>query len=417
MKLFTQYNRINLLATIIIFLLSSCAFYALLRYILIDQVDESLRIEQREVQDYIARYNRLPEPVQVKDQATQFSTADNHPVKKHFKTVKLYDTFEKENHPFRQYTFNVKVNNQQYQATVSKSLEGTDDLTKAIIFITLGTLLLILVASTIINRIVLKKLWQPFYNTLAVMHGFKLGQKEELHFPETNIAEFSFMSNVLEQTTRKAEQDYLLLKEFTENASHELQTPLAIIQSKLDLLIQDEQLSQQQSQAALAAFEAIQKLSRLNQSLLLLAKIGNRQFEQTSDVNLKEKIEEKLLQLEDLIQSNELTVSAQLENSSIQMNAALADILLNNLFSNSIRHNKKGGGIGIRLQPGQLVVSNTGAEQALDPIRLFTRFYKGSSAGSQNGLGLSIAHQICEVSGCHLSYHYENGLHQFRITW
>jgi signal transduction histidine kinase len=417
MKLFTRYNRINLLATVVIFLLSSGAFYVLLRFVLIDQVDGSLKIEQREILEYVNRYNRLPEPVQVKNQATQFRpTPQQVSDKQRYRTLQLFDPFEKEQRPFRQLNFSVQAGGQWYEATVSKSLEGTDKLTRAIILITLGTLLLILVAGMVINRMVLKKLWQPFYQTLSVMQGFQLGQKKQLQFPQTGITEFRLMAEVLEQTTGKAEQDYRLLKEFTENASHELQTPLAVIQSKLDLLIQDEQLSQQQSQAALAAYDAIQKLARLNQSLLLLAKIENRQFEQTTPVHLKEKITEKLQQLEELVQSNALTLTVQLEEAVIQMNADLADILLNNLLSNSIRHNKKGGHILLQLQARALTISNTGAAAALDPLRLFTRFYKGSSSGS-HGLGLSIAQQICQVSGCRLSYDYTNGLHRFRLQW
>ncbi|NJE06811.1 sensor histidine kinase, partial [Thermococcus sp. M36] len=147
----------------------------------------------------------------------------------------------------------------------------------------------------------------------------------------------------------KAQQDFNSLKQFTENASHELQTPLAIIRTKFDLLIQAETLTQQQIEALQSANDALQRLSNLNKSLLLLTKIENKQFEEKVTINLKELIENKLIQLSELIQNKNIHVTYSLEEITINMNSDLAEILLNNLLVNAIKHNVPNGEIIINL--------------------------------------------------------------------
>jgi signal transduction histidine kinase len=164
----------------------------------------------------------------------------------------------------------------------------------SILLISLATIFVIMAASLIINRVVLKRLWQPFYRSLDILKNFRVDKKQTMDFPSNQIDEFEFMNQTIQKTTNQAQQEYSLLKEFTENASHEMQTPLAIIRSKLDLLIQDENLSEDQSKTMQSAYSAIERLSRLNQSLLLLAKIENNQYAETTRINLTDKITEKL---------------------------------------------------------------------------------------------------------------------------
>ena len=419
MKLFTKYNRINVFATVGIFLLASVAFYFLLRYIIIDQVDQDLRIEENEIETSVKTFHKLPIIIPVHDQYTIFTSISSPSLrKKEFATLKKYVEHEHEDILVRQIAFDINVESQWYHVTVSKSLEGTEDLIQSIIVITICTILLILVVTLLINRIVLKRLWHPFYDTLKRIGDFKLGSKQQLDFSTTNIEEFDLMNGTLRQSIGKAEQDYLLLREFTENASHELQTPLAIIRSKLDLLIQEENLSQQQSDAVQGAYDAIQRLTRINQSLLLLAKIENRQFAETVSIDLKEIIEQKLKQLHELWQSRQITVSDNLQKANIFINPMLADILFNNLLGNAIKHNIENGSIDIKTSQGYFEIKNTGQSQSLDPARLFSRFYKSNTSAENHGLGLSIIKQICEVSGCVIEYSFEaDNMHSFIIRW
>ena len=413
MKLFAKYTRINLLTTIIIFLLSATAFYFVIRYILINQVDNDLRIEEREIETYVHEHGVLPEPIPVKDQKISYALVDREFLKRKFTT----EHFEGEGDSFRVLHFGITAGEKMYIATVAKSLEGTDDLTRSILLISLATILVILVTSLVINRVLLKKLWQPFYTSLDILKNFRVDKKQSLNFPSTQIDEFTFMNQTIGKTTNQAQQEYSLLKEFTENASHEMQTPLAIIRSKLDLLIQDENLSEDQSKTMQSAYTAIEKLSRLNQSLLLLAKIENNQYADTSRINLKDRIAEKLDAFHELWQNQNISVTFSLKDATVNLNTELADILLNNLFSNATRHNFSNGTIVVALEEKQLKISNSSHENELNSRQMFLRFFSQDRKSRYNGLGLSIIKQICDVSGISIQYLFSGNEHRFILTW
>jgi len=414
-KLFTKYNRINLLATIVIFLLASVTFYIAIRYILIDQVDQDLSIEQHEIETYVKEHNVLPEPIPVKDQKIAYATATQVLTKRKFKTIDIVDRDDEKN-PYRTLQFGIVASGKIYTVSVSKSLAGTDDLITSILLISSITILAMLIASVVINRLLLKRLWKPFYESLNTMKKFKLDKRQALDFTSNGVEEFTVMNETLRHATEQAQRDYLLLKEFTENASHEMQTPLAIIRSKLDLLIQ-ENLSEIQSKNVQPVYEAIEKLSRLTQSLLFLAKIENNQFSQTSSIDLKEKIEQKILAFNELWQNQNISVSTSLHPAHVNMNNELADTLLNNLFSNATRHNFPNGFIRVKLNGKQLTIVNSSMQKKLSDQRIFSRFYKQAEGSANNGLGLSIVKHICDVSGFAIHYAFNEQQHSFTVDW
>lgn len=417
MKLFTKYSRINVLAMILIFLVSSLAFYFLLNYVLIKQLDEDLKIEQSEITNYAEKYSRLPENTSVKDQVIEYEPTGKLIPPKKIITTRSLQGQNIENEPFRQLQFGVFADQQWYRVTVSKSLEETDDLIRSILVISIFTILAILIASFIINRLVLKRIWKPFYHSLDSVKQFKVSGNQQLQFPTATIDEFNFMNQTLEGITTKAQLDYLSLKTFSENASHEIQTPIAIIRSKLDLLIQDEQLTEEHSQILLGAYKAIEKLTRLNQSLLLMARIENRQYEEVQTIDLSAMLQEKLNEFNELWESHLVNVQTSLKKCRIKMNPYLADILLNNLLSNATKHNFAGGKIRIELDENKLLILNTSYDPMLDKSKLFERFYKPSTGNDHNGLGLSIIKQICDVSGFKIDYEFADDKHGFTIIF
>ncbi|PZF71055.1 sensor histidine kinase [Taibaiella soli] len=417
MKLFTKYNRVNLLATTIIFLLASIAFSVLITYVLVSQLDENLDIERHEIKNYIEKYNRLPETIPVKDQYTSYVLTNDPPKKKKFATIRAYVAESHEYEMQRAVVFPITVNGQSYSVTVAKSMEGTDDMIRSVIAITLITICTILVVSFLTNRILLRKLWQPFYGTVDKLKNYRIGRLEKIEFPQTDIDEFSLLNSTLESATGKANEDYLLLKAFTENASHELQTPIAVIRSKLDVLIQDEQLTETQSSLVEEAYEHIRKITKLNQSLLLLAKIENRQFMEITAVALQPLIIAKLKQFKELLRHKGIDVIVDLQEATVNMDPYLADVLLNNLLSNAIRHNAANGSIKITLAPHELSMGNSGVDHALDNSQLFVRFSKTSNAAEYNGLGLSIIKEICAVNNYSIGYSFRERLHTFTLNW
>lgn len=418
MKLFTRYNRITMMVMVLLFLLSGICYYFLINYVLIHELDEALDEYKVRIEKYIEKENQLP-PISILDETHVSYSKLNEPIQYDDRpeTTLLSELPENHPHHYRQRTYSQKVNNDYYRITLAKPIEGTKLLTRTVVGITIAMLLIVIVSIIILNTVLLRRLWQPFYLTLTSMKTFKLGKKKIPDFPITDIEEFSYMNTLLKDTITGAENDYRILKEFTENASHELQTPLAIIRSKLDLIIQEEGLSDKQTEALGSIYSGIKRLTKLNQSLLLLAKIENHQFTETSIVNLEEKVKEKLSQFQEFWENNEIEYKAELQPAYIQSNPELIDILLNNLIGNAGRHNKEAGTIVVKLQANELIIANTGSFKPLDHERLFRRFYKEAQHSQHNGLGLSIVKQICDQLGIDIRYEFLQSRHQFTLKW
>jgi signal transduction histidine kinase len=233
---------------------------------------------------------------------------------------------------------------------------------------------------------------------------------------DTNIDEFRELNTAVADMAGQAKLDYKDLKIFTENASHELLTPIAVINSKLDSLIQTENFSERQSKLLTDLYGAVSRLNRLNQSLLLLAKIENKLLHERVKMNLKTLVEEKLSQFEEIFPEKNIKVKAVLHDKEIYANPYLAEVLLNNLVNNAIRHNYQNGEIVIELDDEKLVVQNTGDEPELDSKKIFTRFHK-SSRSEGTGLGLTISKQICESYNFSLEYTFTGIYHTFTVRF
>ena len=416
MKLFTRYNRISMATMAGLFLIVGVVYYVLLSKVLVHEVDEALGKYEKQVHKYVSKNDSLPVFKNFEEVQVDYHVSGRYR-EKEIRQAVIYNHDDRKSETFRLIVFSQRVNGKWYEVTVAKPLEGTKLLTRTLVYSTLVLLLLMISISVLLNRVILKKLWSPFYASMNEMKGFKLGSQQEHVLPATNIEEFAMMNAILSQAIDGAKDDYRILKEFTENASHEIQTPLAIIRSKLDLVIQDESLSEGQSDSLKSAFSAVSRLTKLNQSLLLLAKIENQQFSVVEQIDLKEKLEEKLQQFNEFWAGNRIKINAYLEAASIRANPELIDILLNNLLSNAGRHNKEGGEISIRLSPAKLEITNTAKQDGLDTKRLFGRFYKESQYSKSNGLGLSIVKQICDQSGLNISYNFTDHLHTFALNW
>jgi signal transduction histidine kinase len=416
MKLFTKYNRINLIVMSFLFLITGVIYYVLISKVLVDEVDEALWKYEMRVKKYVDKNDALPVFKNFEEVLIKYRVTD-HMHDKKIRQVELYNIDDRITETFRQIVFTQQVGNKIYEVSIAKPLEGTKLLIRTIAYSTLAILLLIIIVSVLLNYLLLRKLWQPFYAAMKELKGFKLGNKRDPLLPVSDIDEFSLMNQSLSKAINSAKDDYRILKEFTENASHETQTPLAIIRSKLDLVIQDEGLSEGQTEALKSAYAAVSRLSKLNQSLLLLAKIENQQFTSLETIDLKERIEEKLHQFHEFWQATHISVKTTLSPANIYANAELIDILLNNLLSNAGRHNIQGGEIHIDLIPGKLEIANTAKSNGLDNVKIFSRFYKEAQHSRHNGLGLSIVKQICDHSDLDISYDFHSGQHHFIFRW
>lgn len=417
MKLLSKYNRINILITIGVVLVSSIAYYFILYFLLIHQLNHDLEIEEQEIRDYVVENSALPEASTYRDQQISFDTLANVPPR-NFSTERIYDNAEKETEAYRQLTFPITVNNRVYQAIVKKSQEGTEYLIKTIALITLMVIILLLLVLFIVNRFILGKIWMPFNATLEQMKQFNISSKNKLQLNRTDIDEFAELNKTASLMTEKVSNDYESLKSFTENASHEIQTPLAIIKMKLELLMQSENMNTVQVDCISALSEATDRLSRLNQSLLLLTKIDNSQFIENENVNISNVLSSFINNFEELAVSKNIVVKTSITPGVyLSMNKALAEAMISNIITNTIKHNYKNGNIEVNLDAAALSVSNTGKEPAIKTNELFERFKKDSALTDSLGLGLAIVKRICETYGFNIFYTYAASMHTIKINF
>lgn len=416
MKLLVKYNRVNIPITIIALLISSMGFYFIIHYALIHQLDKDLRIEQMEIVHYVKEKNVLPETSNYKDQKIEFHLTSNVFFKSKFSTEDVFNKRENESESYRTLEFLVTVNGSNYIAEVKKSQQETEDIVQLILMITLVVIIFLILILFIANRFLLARLWKPFHHTLEELKQFNLSSKNKLKLPLTDINEFKDLNETARSMTQKVSDDYELLKNFTENASHEIQTPLAIIKNKIELLSQSENLSNTQIHAIQSINDAASRLSKLNQSLLLLAKIENRQFRNTENVNLSFVINRCLENFEELNAIKNINIYKNIDDDIfIEMNESLAEILVSNIIINAIKHNCPGGTIKIELDAGSLAVSNTGIPPQIHTSELFERFKKDSLSSDSLGLGLSIVKTICDTYGFTVSYNYEKEMHLIKV--
>ncbi|MBV8251339.1 MAG: HAMP domain-containing histidine kinase [Chitinophaga sp.] len=417
MKLIVHYNRQNFLILTLLFIFSGISSYLLTKQVLLYELDESLESSMERAKAYVRVSRNLPSST-VYDNLRIVTTTTNKPIDSPY--ILYSGEYYPENnhwHLGRTLEFTVYLQGQLYNIKISKPLEGIRHITYAVVAITMAMILLLLAILAIINRFFISRLWKPFYETLYSLKNFRLSNRGTIEFKKSKIDEFRIMNEHLSMVTSNASKEYHLLKEFTENASHEFQTPLTIIRSKLDVLIQQENFTEEQVELLTDAYGAVTKLSALSHSLLLLTKIENNQFGPQQALNLQDVIQRKVSQFEEIWEDCQLSYQLQVHPATIQINPDLLDILLNNLFSNATRHNQPNGSIQIQLQDKFLRVSNTGIKVALDGEKVFSRFYKSTVNNHNNGLGLSIVRQICISSQISPYYEYAEEQHHFMLRW
>ncbi|MDB4920473.1 HAMP domain-containing sensor histidine kinase [Mucilaginibacter sp.] len=429
MKLLTKYNRVNLITIIIVMLITGIIYYQAISYILTGQNDKDLVVEEQEIFDYVKLNHHLPQTFESNDQQISFTPASPGSVKREFintiyfkkwgqddkyKFKKHKHRLEGEYESARGLISSVTAGNKYYKILIIESKVETEDLIRIIFAITIGVILLLLLILVVINRLILNRLWQPFYNIMSELRLFNIADSKQIPKLGNNIDEFKELNNVVIDMAARAKNDYQDLKVFTENASHELLTPIAVINSKLDTLIQTENFSDRQSKLLNDLYSAVSRLNRLNQSLLLLVKIENKLLHDKQQINLRELVDEMIIQFEEIFNDKDLKLTYELDDKEIYASRYLVEILLSNLISNAIRHNKHGGEVIINLNAESLTIQNTSDNEPLPDEKIFTRFHK-SSGSEGSGLGLTISRQICENFGFTLDYEFRDRYHAFIV--
>ncbi|WP_439181730.1 sensor histidine kinase [Carboxylicivirga taeanensis] len=268
----------------------------------------------------------------------------------------------------------------------------------------------------LVNRASTKYSLSVFYDTINKLRTFDVNKDNRLDLMTSDIDEFEQLNEVFNAMDQKIKQDYERLKEYTENTSHELQTPLAIINAKLDELIQADNLTEEQVKSIAGLIETTNRLSKTNQALIFLAKLDNRVFADAEPVNFNEVVRKQLEHFDMLIQEAGLKVEVVSKATlSVVMSVSLAYTLIQNLLKNAIRHNVPNGYIRISIAPNLLVISNSGQVVSYDPEKMFGRFKKNSQHPQSLGIGLSIVKRICDISAINVAYEQKDAEHTIKL--
>jgi signal transduction histidine kinase len=222
----------------------------------------------------------------------------------------------------------------------------------------------------------------------------------------------------MNKLTEKVISDYQVLKRFTEDASHEIQTPLSIVQSKLESLIQEPDLTEIQAAQVQSAYSASVRLAKLTRSMLFLARIENRQYPESEEIDFETIIHSQIELFSEAIREKSLSVEIHSDSGCLlNANTFLTESLVQNLLGNAIKHSFGKSSIIIELKQRSFEISNYGAPLQVEPRKLFDRFYKVSSLSDSFGLGLSIVLEICKANNWEVTYTVENNLHKVSIKF
>jgi signal transduction histidine kinase len=301
---------------------------------------------------------------------------------------------------------------------IYKSTTPTDKLVERVTLMITLMVILFLAGIFFVNRVIFANLWKDFFEAIEKLKRFET-TKEPVILGEQDIQEFDELKQVLEVMTRRLANDYRELREYTDHTTHELQTPLAVIKSKIELLIQSENLGAEEMKLLEAINTSVHQLSRLNSTLTLITRIENRQFTEKEEIGLAGLLDRHLELLVEHIGLRGITVEKQYRDggSVLIMDQGLADLLVANLLKNAIVHNIEGGTIVLETGPDSLVIRNDGPPLEFSQEELFTRFVRDTRRAGSFGLGLSLVKKVCETYKFIIEYSYDNQQHAFSITF
>jgi signal transduction histidine kinase len=409
MKFLTKITRNYLLPFTIVLLVVTVAGYFIMRRIIVYGAKEKLLSKEYLVEQQIKNSGEIPNlyPI-IEVQKTEKEPDINSP----FKNETIRNEREKEDELFLEYSSKINIAGTWYLVKLRQSTFENEDL-----LVILSLTMFILMSSAFIisflsTRRMNMTVWSGFEHNLHEIESYSLKLNNDILLANSDIKGFERLNIVITDFARKLRSDYSMLKEFSENASHEIQTPLSIALINLEEILQND-IKEDVFKKIMTVINSLKRLTALNQNLILLTKIENMQFEACSEVSLNEILLRKKEESSAFFEAKKLDVKIIPEGDFIiRMNEYLSDILIGNLLSNAVNHNIKGGIIRILIKSGLLKICNTAENNTLTNKTIFNRFVSDNPKSS--GLGLSIVRQICEKNNLTVQ-HTKDDLHCFTI--
>ena len=422
MKLLSYtYRKLALLLFLLMAVWGVLFYYALIDEV-VDETDDTL-----ETYGEILMESALHDPSILETEGSLMSFYKFTPISeeegRHYRQVfydaTVYIELEDEDEPVRVMCTAFRMpDGQYYELKLMISILERDDMVEAMLWYLGALFLLFLICTSIGIQLVLKGVFRPLHRLLDWLHCIQPGKEVPPLDNPTKIREFRQLSDAALDMGNRSYKAYEEQKQFIENASHELQTPLAIVRGKVELLAESEGMTEQQMEQLDEIYATLGRAVKLNKSLLLLSRIENGQYTEMEDVSVDEILDELLPDLMDIYEHKQVRLIRKREEQPfiIRCNHSLAQILVSNLVKNSLLHNREGGELQVLTTPTSLVIKNTG-DVPLDGEKLFRRFYHGMDGKKDStGLGLAIARSIALSSSLKLTYEWQDGMHTFRLV-
>ncbi|WP_303922449.1 HAMP domain-containing sensor histidine kinase [Draconibacterium sediminis] len=407
MKLLSKTLRYYLYFSLPIFLLSSIGFYYALRQVMIHQVDESLKEDQEEIIGFIQNNKNDVSELYKKISCSYYlkETAGESQIKEKFSFVLGLDSVNGDYERFRELRTPVKIQNKSYELVLQESFVQSDSMIISISIYSIFLFGLVTLGISLVNLSISKRLWLPFYAILQRIKSYQPGKNKDLKFNGGTIDEFKTLSTALNEMSGRVDKSFANQKRFIDNVSHELQTPLMLAKSNLELLFQQKRIDAETAELYSRLDTIFGKMKQLNNSLLLLSRIENEQFSDSKEIKISGIITDYIEQYKEQIELKKIKLETSIHNELVvKMNPVLAEILIGNLIRNSIVHNDNSGDVLINISRNIMEISNTGPYVDIDPEMLFGKYVHYGKSENSTGLGLSIVKEICNYYGFVINY-------------
>lgn len=413
MKLVLAKLKYNLPAIIIVVGIGGIFLYYSIERILQHNENEVLKLYKESV---INMLNAHP-PDEVMDESPfafiyQISKQEAHTIRETIKDTLIYDTALKESFLFRQLHFSHCTSSQCYSVIVRKSLVDHNQVLTAIFTDVFIICLVVVAVITLLNLYIFKRIWSPFHKMIRTVSEFQLDKDKAYESIPSSILEFRELDKTITVITQKLQAEYNELKFFTAYLTHELQTPLAVMKAEIDLMLQEEKLSPEQIKRMLNIRHQIEIISRFEQAAILLKRIDLGKFKDEQTLNFSNLLLDKLDETEELIHLKSIQLKKEITPGvTLSIHPELADALLNNILSNSIRHNIMGGEIQIKLTSRYLQLINSTEKSSTRSNPDHNQHENESLTQRGLGVGLSIIAAICKKYKFH--FHTEKKQDQY----
>lgn len=385
---------------------------------LVKQKDKLLEIVQRQgIKAYIDGDESYGSYLPLKE---EYISLDAAPPKYHLDTIQNEKRMvEQDTIDYRILSHTFKVGKKNYLLEIGKSTESISETTKPLqniaFQILIGMVLLTILADQAFSSYVLRP--------LNIIIRTKLVSKKFPSFTaykqvRTTTSDFQHLDISIHKMVEAIEKAFQKEREFISNASHELMTPISILQSKIENMFEQDDVADETKLRLLEMQKILNRLKSITKTLLLISQIENEQFlkedKTTTAELLQELYDEISIRLQDKNISLVLLVTDNVE--LININKFLLFNLLFNLVNNAIKYNRNDGEITVtaRWHNGryQISIADTGIGIAEDELpHIFNRFKKMKKALSQDsfGLGLPIVKSIAEFHHIEISVKSEQG--------